>query len=118
MGEPFGSGACDCALWICDWVLARRGVDPGAMFRGRYHSQAGARRLMAPYGGLEGLARTFFAQAGLQATTEPVRGDVGLVVDQAGHHALALCLGAGRWAGKARRGIVVEAFRVLAAWSV
>lgn len=57
------------------------------------------------------------AAAGLVETATPRRGDVGLVVDARGHHALAIHTGTA-WAGKARRGIVIEGFRTVVAWSV
>lgn len=117
MATPFSSGGCDCCLWACDWVLARRGVDPAAPLRGRYRSQAGARRIIAGYGGLEALARSFMASAGLSVTTTPVAGDVGLVIDAAGQQVLAIRTRS-HWAAKARRGVVFENFPVIVAWSV
>lgn len=43
---PFAWGENDCALHVADWVLRMTGEDPGADYRGRYRSAAGAARVM------------------------------------------------------------------------
>lgn len=72
-------GESDCAMFVADWTAALTGRDPAAAYRGRYDSEATARRT-----GGEGaaLARRFdraFRAAGFPRARRPVPGDVGLV---------------------------------------
>src|SRR4051812_43525055 len=62
---PFVWGERDCALWACDWIKQRRGVDPGAPYRGRYTTQLGCARVLARNGGLLQLATDAFRASGL-----------------------------------------------------
>src|SRR5579884_3061335 len=64
-GRRFAWGERDCALWVCDWVVRARGVDPGAAFRGAYRTARGCRRLLRREGGLLALATRCCAAAGL-----------------------------------------------------
>lgn len=117
MAAPFVRGTCDCCLWACDWVVTLRGIDPAAPLRGRYRTAIGAERHIRRAGGLEPLARTLMDAAGFAVTTTPRAGDLGLVVDAARQHVLAIRLVAG-WAAKAKRGIVIEDFPMIVAWSI
>lgn len=114
----FGFGICDCALWACDWIVAQRGVDPGAAFRGRYLTGLGCARLLLRHGGLPALADDVFHRAGLlRRWGEPQAGDIGCIRTTAGE-ALAIHTGT-RWAWKGERCLTVSAgFPVIAAWQV
>ena len=112
--RAFAWGECDCCTWACDWVLARRGVDPAARWRGRYRTALGAKRNLRR--GLGVVAGEAFAVAGLQRTTDPRPGDVGVVWTPQGA-SLAIRTATG-WAGKAETGIVVAPFETLFAWTV
>lgn len=43
--DPFAYGSWDCALFVCDAVLAMTGVDMAAQFRDRYSSRSEAREV-------------------------------------------------------------------------
>lgn len=60
--EPFAWGQNDCALFAADAVAAVTGHDFGASFRGAYASAAQALRVLAPFGGLQGLASAALGQ--------------------------------------------------------
>ena len=93
----FRYGSHDCLLWPSDWVLAIRGDDPAALYRGRYRTRLGAERILNKEGGLLALAERQAAVVGLLETTSPIRGDVGVlqVIDQHGRLSLAggICTG-------------------------
>lgn len=42
----FAWGERDCALWCAEWVRKATGNDLGTTWRGRYTTEAGAKRLM------------------------------------------------------------------------
>ncbi len=60
--EPFAWGQNDCALFAADAVAAVTGHDFGASFRGAYASASQALRVLAPFGGLQGLASAALGQ--------------------------------------------------------
>lgn len=68
-------GSNDCGLFMADWVKIVTGIDPAAAWRGKYSSPYD----LAKIGGLETLALAGAMKAGLERTTHPERGDVGLV---------------------------------------
>lgn len=107
--------ALPCAPFVCDWILARTGIDPIADLRGR--SSSTIRRRIRAAGGFEAMAMARLASAGLAETAAPAAGDVGIVLGRRGP-TLAIRIAAG-WAGKAPgRGVTIGAFPALAAWSV
>jgi hypothetical protein len=117
-GRPFVWGQCDCALWACDWILARRGIDPGAKFRGRYQTSRGCRRLLRRAGGLLTLASREFEARGLMPAQEAMAGDVVCVGAPFGE-TLGVAVSARRIAMKSERGLLVSAaYPVLRAWRV
>lgn len=95
--RPFAWGSHDCCLFVADCVQAMTGVDPAAMFRGRYRDQLGAARAMAWYAGqgagLEAVAERIAAGIGAPEIMPGLarRGDVGLAVLERGP-TLVLCL--------------------------
>lgn len=48
--KPHAWGDNDCALFAADLVAAMTGQDFGALFRGRYHNEAGARAILRSHG--------------------------------------------------------------------
>jgi len=114
--RPFRWGACDCCTWVCSWVLARRGVDPSAPWRGRYRTARGALRNIRRGGDFVAVVSGAMADAGLIETSDPQPGDIG-VVEAEGGATLAICTG-GKWAGKSERGVVVAPFPMIKAWRV
>ena len=74
--RAFVWGVHDCCLWASDAVIAVTGHDPAADLRGRYSSASQAYRILAPLGGLRGVAQ----RAGPQiAPGLAAAGDVGIV---------------------------------------
>ena len=74
--RPFSWGEFDCCLFAADCAVAVCGVDPAAVYRGRYTSEAGAKRLLKKvHGSLEAAWDACFArvQPGLIQ-----RGDIAL----------------------------------------
>ncbi|WP_238149119.1 DUF6950 family protein [Arsenophonus endosymbiont of Aleurodicus floccissimus] len=77
MSRPFSWGEHDCCLFAADCVIAVCDFDPCLEIRGRYHSKAGALRVLSnEFGDLQQGVSRFF-------NTVPVeragRGDVGNV---------------------------------------
>lgn len=75
--RPFAWGSQDCALLLCDVVLAITGHDPAEGLRGTYHDALGAARVVAAGGGLGAIAT-----ARLGGEISPMlaqQGDAGLV---------------------------------------
>jgi hypothetical protein len=118
---PFVWGTFDCCLWLADWVLERRGVDPAADLRGRYASELGCARLLKRRGGLPAVVSDCAELARLAPTSAPLAGDVGVILGltPTGETAVgALCTGP-RWSIlTVAGGIASVPARVLYAWSV
>ena len=112
--QPFGYGRLDCCLFIADWVRETRGFDPAAAYRDRYATERHALRLVAAAGGLQALLAPCLAP--LPRTSDPVAGDVGVVL--AGSSELAAIRVGTGWACKGRRGLVVTSADLLTAWSL
>jgi hypothetical protein len=115
LAEPFVWGERDCALWAAEWVRLRRGVDLGAVWRGRYSTAAGCHRLLARRGGMVGALSAQMAQAGFSVAAAPVPGDVGIVATPVGP-AVAIKTARG-WAWKGK-GLTIAPLPQLIAWSV
>ena len=114
---PFRWGVRDCALWACEWVLERRGVDPLADYRGTYALAEEARAIMAPHGGLAGLMTQACALAGLERVETSRLGDIGIVGTLMGP-AVMIATDDGRWAGKAPRGVTILRASPVNVWRV
>jgi len=100
--KPFEWGTNDCAMFACDAVQEMTGVDLAAEFRG-YGSEAGAAQAMAEYVRgrsippgcetlLEAVAVLVAREHGLEEIEPGLaqRGDVVLLRDDAGQHALGV----------------------------
>lgn len=116
---PFVYGERDCALWVCDWIVACGHADPAAPFRGAYHDEQGCTRLLEREGGLLVLATKAFEGCGLvRAEDHPRPGDVACLDTLAGE-ALAIAALGDRFAWKSNNGLVSTAvYPVLRAWRV
>lgn len=113
---PFVFGERDCALWVCDWIVRRRGIDPGAALRGRYRTKLGCARLVNRNGGLLALSSAHFAAAGLRETPAPAPGDVGCIVTPVGP-AMAI-RGRDNWVWKPETALIAMPAECLRAWSL
>lgn len=117
---PFAYGRRDCGLWMADWVRLRRGVDPAAHLRGRYHTELGCARMLKRGGGLFEVARGCFEGVGLRRTPAPKAGDVGVVevlTAKGPATAGAIRTGVG-WAALNPHGVMVGETTAIAAWEV
>lgn len=113
----FKWGTSDCCTWACDWVLARRGVDPAGRFRGRYKTLRGAMGCIRRAGSLAIAVTAAMELAGLERTETPAPGDIGLIATADGD-ALAIRTERG-WACKSLRGIAMSStVRCIIAWKV
>lgn len=113
---PFVWGSSDCCLFVCSWVLAQRGVDPMATWRGRYHTRTGAYRRIKKGGGMVATVSAEMKAAGLAETNSPQPGDVGLI-PMGTELALAIRTPIG-WACKSPRGVAVMRTTPVKAWAV
>ncbi len=116
MAVPFSRPEHDCVGMACRWLLKATGIDPGAHLRS-YSGLAAAERIVRAHGGFLPLWASCMAVAGFREITAPRLGDVGVVVDAAGQEVAAIRV-RGAWAGKSRRGVQIEDFPMLAAWSL
>lgn len=111
---PFTWGAVDCAKFIAGWMVEAGKPDFSKQF-GAY-DEARAEEMIDDFGGVLGVA-----EHGLQSlpvTTEPQRGDVGVVrVFGVPEPFMAIYTGK-RWAMKADGGILTARATCLKAWSV
>lgn len=116
--KRFAWGSCDCCTWACEWVMAFRGVDPAARWRGKYKTERGAAGWIKRGGGsLEAIVAEAMTKAGLVPTNTPIAGDVGLLKTRVGP-TLAVRCDRG-WASIGLRGlVVVSRAQVLRAWAV
>lgn len=117
--ECFAWGERDCGLFVADWVGLVTGRDPAADLRGRYRDADGAATACG-CAGLAGTVARLARAAGLERTSNPAHGDIGIVTDRLGTTFCAVRCPTG-WAARAERGIVVSAHsavRVRMAWAV
>lgn len=113
---PFVWGERDCCLWVADWIVAERGIDPARHLRGRYASAHACHRLLRQHGGFSALIAPAMLRAGLPETGEPRVGDVGIVRAAAGPM-MAIHAGTG-WALKCVDGIAVLPAAPAAMWRI
>lgn len=115
--RTFRDGEWDCQLFPAEWVRLVTGVDPAKEWRGRYSTALGRERILKREGGPLAVMTRGAESARLKRTTEPVRGDVGLI-RLSGRDYGAVCLG-DRWALVTRRGLAAERpDEVIRAWEV
>ncbi|MFQ5783616.1 MAG: hypothetical protein ACE5H8_02180 [Alphaproteobacteria bacterium] len=93
-GRRFAWGGHDCALFVCDCILAMTGCDPAARFRGRYRTARGAARALRRIAGvatLDALATRLLGAPVPVATAK--RGDI-VLLDTDDGPALGVVIGA------------------------
>ncbi len=75
-------GGADCALFVADWIVEARGVDPAAAWRGRYASAGGCERLLRREGGLEEVFARLAERHGFteRAMADAQEGDVAILM--------------------------------------
>jgi hypothetical protein len=111
---PFKWGVRDCLLSVADYLIDVVGVDHGAIFRGTYDSEEGARAHLAAYGG----AKLMLDRTGLQHVSRPVRGDVVLMAFE--EPIAAICTGPGA-AARMPQGVAeidLRFIKLACAWKV
>lgn len=89
--RPYVLGQHDCALFAAGAVLAARGIDPAADWRGRYDTKLGGLRLLVRAGHADHIAAT----ANVLDEIHPAQaaaGDVGMLTE-AGAPALGVVQG-------------------------
>jgi hypothetical protein len=77
--KPFAWGVNDCLLWLADWILDQREIDPAYDFRGKYSTMLGAARIIRDAGGMQGLVDRRASLAGLRRASPGSRGDIAIV---------------------------------------
>lgn len=112
--SEFVWGQTDCCQSILLYIERRTGrrLDPWP----RCSSAIGAARIVERAGGMMALCRRDLGALGCMPTFGPDRGDVGLVDLPGAGLTLCLCVGAGRWAARAERGIVMLPAAAAFAW--
>jgi hypothetical protein len=111
MSGDFIWSVADCCTSACDVFNRVHGVDPMAPLRGKYHDMRGAMEIIRGYGGFGLMADMLAGQANLRSS-DAVPGAIGLF-----ERSLVICVAPGRWAGKAKRGLVFVT-KVDRAWYV
>jgi len=75
---PWIWGDNDCCSLAADWCVARGYDDPMERWRGKYDCEVGARGFINEYGGLPSLWLIGMADAGIEETSNPEIGDIGI----------------------------------------
>lgn len=117
--EPFVWGRADCLLSLADIILAARGYDPAAQFRGRYQTRRGAYRVTREFGGPSGALAAMAYDCGWNEIN-PARakiGDIGTYVN--GHASGGVIRDSFIWIGRTETGFAgVPTAQVERAWRV
>lgn len=114
---PVRWGEFDCCLFMADWVLEVRGIDPAGPHRGGYSGVREALRIIRAAGGLRPLAASLARSAGLSAREGPPRpGDVGIV--QVGRRQAGAIRTRKGWAFLTPSGYAVAPLAALDVWEV
>jgi hypothetical protein len=109
-------GSSDCCTLAADWVKEQRGVDPMAVYRGRYTTPLGAQRLLKQRP-LATVIQEAMAAAKISETMVPKAGDLGLVQTDAGP-VMSIFTGRG-WIVKMKNGMACTmSFPAITIWSV
>lgn len=117
----------DCTILLADWIACVHGVDPAGPYRGAYHDAASCARLLRSRGGLRKHIGRCAAPLGIVETTEPQRGDIGIVrVRSIKRRRVvlrsvgAICVDRNRWAVMTLDTglLIARGLPVIAAWRV
>lgn len=113
---PFTWGATDCAMSVLAYAEVATGLK--VKVRPTHKGPKTAKLLLALNGGFSRYASAIVKELGLEQTTEPARGDVGLI-DVPGQ-GLTMCLSLGRgWIAKGDREVLfVKDAKPVIAWKV
>jgi hypothetical protein len=117
--EPFDRRRANCALSVLAYV--ERATGRRRLWWPRLVGVAGAGLVWDRPDRLERVARWALGQLGCVPTSEPRRGDVGLVEMGAGQTAAICTDGRGdraMWAGRAEQGVVIAPGAAAVAWGV
>lgn len=114
--RPFSWGTDDCCTFACDVMQEAFGIDPMAVLRGRYDSEAGATAIMGS--GLAETALQLAREARLNRASFPYQdADIGVIAETRGPM-LAISDGAA-WIARGEFGVVrVPLSRAVLAWRV
>ncbi|KJH75631.1 DUF6950 family protein [Pseudomonas sp. ES3-33] len=113
-GRPFSWGEFDCCLFAADCSAAVCGVDPAAQYRGKYTSEAGAKRqLKKQHGSLEAAWDASFQRVSLAFVQ---RGDV-VLYDAPNGRSMAVFWAGDFWS-TTDEGVTRVECEPLAAWRV
>lgn len=117
-GRRWQWGQTDCLLILSDWIMVRRGVDPGARWRGTYSTEAECRVLLRREGGIRRLLSGALEAHGIKRTTMAAAGDVGLV-RPVRELVGGICAAPDRWAVLTRgKGVVIAPMRSVGTWTI
>jgi hypothetical protein len=112
-------GETDCIMFLAGWLMAARGIDPAAPYRGAYASAAECYALAEREGGLRRLVGSALARAGLEQVREPVTGDIALVRVPVARLGLMGAINVGDvWAMRGLCGLVIAPAEADAVWRV
>lgn len=112
---PFVWGVSDCFLSMLDHVEEATGQHYAD--RPQYRSAIEAQRILRRHGGFRPFCELVFARLGLEVTTAPLRGDVGLVDIPGTGLTACLCVGAS-WAARGEGCFTLVQASADIAWSV
>lgn len=117
MAYPFEWGRSDCCTFAADWVHSITGLDPAECVRGRYSSEAQARALMFERGGLTQMVSEEMDRLGFARTSDPISGDVGLVLAPRIGATAAIRNGE-RWMFRRSHGLIGVPATAIVAWAI
>ena len=112
--EPFDLARDNCGLAVL--AYAERATGRTLPRKGLTGTRTAAWAMKQPKN-FAGIAIASMARLGCAATSEPERGDVGLV-DLPGGLTACLCVDRGRWAARMERGVVIQPAEPRQAWRV
>lgn len=112
--RPFSWGEFDCCLFAADCAVAVCGIDPAALYRGSYKTEAGAKRaLKKNHGSLEAAWDAHFARV---APAFIQRGDAAMY-EAPGGRSMAVFWAGEFWA-TTDEGVTKVVCTPLAAWRI
>lgn len=107
-----------CLMLGADWARTLTGRDPAATWRDRVESEDVALAIVESSGGLEALMSRALEAIGWRETSAACRGDIGLIVVDAGAGPKDVCgVSTGsRWAVRATRGLWIGRADAVRVW--
>lgn len=122
--RPWIWSETDCTMSVAKWIDLVTGLDPLGKYRGKYHTADQARETARRAGGFVPTVSRLLDEAGLERTSEPETGDVGIVIVPVGERNVLPVVGAilairaldRLWVCKAMRGLACKDFPIFTAW--